>query len=198
MAIIPLSSDAVFSIQLYTIHTSWRIQRVWNIAEIPYPKKDHRLPAILSQEEVAQLIDAASTAFHRTLLMTLHATGARNAEVTRLKFSDVDSKRMVIHIQGGKGRKDRDDRRNGRGGPGKSQTLGFRRKRCQCSRSSSSNLGLSITSHRYENRLAGVPASRPARGPPERCASSHAAALFCDASPRGWCGPAHHSNPVRS
>jgi integrase/recombinase XerD len=84
------------------------LKRAWNIADTPYPKGVHRLPAILSQEEVAQLIDAVSTAFHRTLLMTLYATGARNAEVTRLKFSDVDSKRMVIHIQGGKGRKDRD------------------------------------------------------------------------------------------
>jgi integrase/recombinase XerD len=84
------------------------LKKGWSIAETPYPKKDHRLPAILSQEEVAQLIQAASTSFHRTLLMTLYATGARNAELTRLKFSDVDSKRMVIHIQGGKGRKDRD------------------------------------------------------------------------------------------
>jgi integrase len=40
--------------------------------------------------------------------MTLYATGVRNAELTRLKVSDVDSKRMVIHIQGGKGRRDRD------------------------------------------------------------------------------------------
>jgi site-specific recombinase XerD len=84
------------------------LRRAWSVADTPYPKRSHRLPAILSQEEVAQLIDAASTAFHRTLLMTLYATGARNAESTRLKFSDVDSKRMVIHIQGGKGRKDRD------------------------------------------------------------------------------------------
>jgi integrase/recombinase XerD len=84
------------------------LRRAWSVADTPYPKRSHRLPAILSQEEVAQLIDAASTAFHRTLLMTLYATGARNAELTRLKFSAVDSKRMVIHIQGGKGRKDRD------------------------------------------------------------------------------------------
>jgi integrase/recombinase XerD len=84
------------------------LKRAWSIADTPYPKRDHRLPAILSQEEVAQLIAAASTAFHRTLLLTLYATGARNAEVTHLKFSDVDSKRMVVHIQGGKGRKDRD------------------------------------------------------------------------------------------
>jgi integrase/recombinase XerD len=84
------------------------LKKCWSIAETPYPKKDHGLPAILSQEEVAQLIQAAGTSFHRTLLMTLYATGARNAELTRLKFGDVDKQRMVIHIQGGKGRKDRD------------------------------------------------------------------------------------------
>src|SRR5258705_6428845 len=84
------------------------LKKGWSIAETPYPKKDHRLPAILSQEEVAQLIDAASTLFHRTLLITLYATGVRRAELTHLKVSDIDSKRMVIHIQGGKGRKDRD------------------------------------------------------------------------------------------
>jgi site-specific recombinase XerD len=40
--------------------------------------------------------------------MTLYATGVRDAELTRLKVSDIDSRRMVIHIQGGKGRQDRD------------------------------------------------------------------------------------------
>jgi integrase/recombinase XerD len=84
------------------------LKRPWSIADTPYPKKLHRLPTILGQEEVAQLIDAACTPFRRTILMTLYATGVRNAELTRLKISDIDSKRMVIHIQGGKGRKDRD------------------------------------------------------------------------------------------
>src|SRR6266853_1207456 len=50
------------------------LKRTWSIADTPYPKGAHRLPAILSQEEVAQLIQAASTSFHRTLLMTLYAT----------------------------------------------------------------------------------------------------------------------------
>src|SRR5215471_18549982 len=54
------------------------LKKPWSIADTPYPKKTHRLPPILSQEEVAQLIDAASTPFHRTLLMTLYA-GVRNA-----------------------------------------------------------------------------------------------------------------------
>jgi len=84
------------------------LKRAWSIADTPYPKKDHRLPAILSQEEVTQLIAAASTAFHRTLLLTLYATGVRRAELTHLKVTDIDSQRMVIHVQGGKGRKDRD------------------------------------------------------------------------------------------
>src|SRR6202140_4260555 len=84
------------------------LRRAWSIADTPYPKGAHHLPAILSQQEVAQLIQAAGTSFHRTLLMTLYAPGVRRAELTHLKVSDIDSKRMVIHVQGGKGRKDRD------------------------------------------------------------------------------------------
>ena len=84
------------------------LKRGWSIAETPYPKKVLHLPEILSQDEVARLIDAAEFPFHRILLMTLYATGARRAEVARLKISDIDSQRMVIHIRGGKGRKDRD------------------------------------------------------------------------------------------
>jgi integrase/recombinase XerD len=84
------------------------LKKAWSIAETPYPKQGFRLPTILSQEEVARLIDAALTPFHRTLLMTLYATGVRRAELTHLKVSDIDSQRMVIHVRGGKGRKDRD------------------------------------------------------------------------------------------
>jgi integrase/recombinase XerD len=84
------------------------LKKAWSIAETPYPKKAHRIPTILSQQEVAQLIDAARSPYQRILLMTLYATGVRNAELARLKVSDIDSQRMVIHIQGGKGRRDRD------------------------------------------------------------------------------------------
>ena len=84
------------------------LRKAWSVADTPYPKRTHRLPAILSQEEVAQLIDAACPPFHRTILTTLYATGARCAELTHLKLSDIDNKHMVIHIQDGKERKDRD------------------------------------------------------------------------------------------
>jgi site-specific recombinase XerD len=83
------------------------LRKPWSIAETPYPKKVQRLPIILSPEEVTQLIDSALTPFHRILLMTLYATGVRRAELARL-ITDIDSRRMIIHIQGGKGRKDRD------------------------------------------------------------------------------------------
>src|SRR5229473_183209 len=84
------------------------LKKAWSVEETPYPKTTRRLPTVLSQEEVARLIDAACPPLHRTLLMTLYATGLRRAELARLKVSDVDSQRMVIHVQGGKGRKDRD------------------------------------------------------------------------------------------
>ncbi len=75
--------------------------RTWKLALL-------HLPQILSQQEVARLIDATETPFQRMLVMTLYATGARRAEVAQLKVSDIDSERMVVHIRGGKGRKDRD------------------------------------------------------------------------------------------
>jgi site-specific recombinase XerD len=84
------------------------LRKAWSIADTPYPKKARRLPTILSREEVAQLLQAARTSYQRILLMSLYATGARRAELTHLKVSDIDSQRMVVHIRGGKGRKDRD------------------------------------------------------------------------------------------
>ncbi len=84
------------------------LRRAWSLADTPYPKMTRSLPTILSQEEVAQLLRAARTPCERILLMALYATGARRSELTHLKVSDIDSQRMVVHIRGGKGRKDRD------------------------------------------------------------------------------------------
>jgi site-specific recombinase XerD len=84
------------------------LKKTWSVDETPYPKRVIRLPKIFSPEEVARLIDSATTPFYRTILMTLYATGVRRAELAHLKVSDIDSQRMVIHVQGGKGRKDRD------------------------------------------------------------------------------------------
>jgi site-specific recombinase XerD len=58
----------------------------------------------LSQEEVTRLIESALSPFHRTILVTLYATGVRRAELANLKTNDIDSQRMVIRVRGGKGR----------------------------------------------------------------------------------------------
>jgi integrase/recombinase XerD len=84
------------------------LNKPWRGHEMPYPKKSMHLPVIWSPDEVARLIDAARTRFYRTIIMTLYATGMRRAEVAALKVCDVDSARMVLHVQEGKGRKDRD------------------------------------------------------------------------------------------
>ena len=84
------------------------LRKAWSLADTPYPKKTHHLPTVLSREEVTQLLQAARTPSQRILLVTLYATGARNSELTHLRGTDIDSQRMVVHIRGGKGRKDRD------------------------------------------------------------------------------------------
>ena len=75
---------------------------------LPYPKTRKKLPNILSQEEVARLINSSSSLFERTLLMVLYGTGMRRSELARLKIDHIDSQRMVIHVVDGKGHKDRD------------------------------------------------------------------------------------------
>jgi integrase/recombinase XerD len=76
--------------------------------DLPYPKKQRRLPTILSLEEVGQLIDAAGNLQQRAILMVLYGTGMRRAEVSRLKVADIDSRRMIIRVEHGKGGHDRD------------------------------------------------------------------------------------------
>jgi integrase/recombinase XerD len=84
------------------------LRRPWTMAETPDPRQTFRLPKILSPEQVLRLIEAAPTALYHILLMTLYATGLRRAELAHLQVADIDSERMVIHVKGGKGCKDRD------------------------------------------------------------------------------------------
>lgn len=84
------------------------LKKPWNVEETPYPKKRLHLPVVLSVDEVSRLIESALTPFHRTILITLYATGVRRAELAKLQIADIDSQRMVVHVRGGKGRKDRD------------------------------------------------------------------------------------------
>jgi integrase len=76
--------------------------------DLPYPKDRRRLPTVLSLEEVTRLINAAGNLQQRALLMTHYGTGMRRTEVALLKVSDVDSQRMMIRVERGKGGAGRD------------------------------------------------------------------------------------------
>lgn len=74
---------------------------------IPFPKKEKKLPVVLSRHETIRFLKTPKNLKHRVMLMTTYAGGLRVSEVTSLCCRDVDSQRMVIHIRLAKGRKDR-------------------------------------------------------------------------------------------
>jgi integrase/recombinase XerD len=82
------------------------LKRAFLLQDIPFPRKEQRLPLILSQEEVARILTAPSHLKSRALLMTIYATGLRRSEAAHLRVNDIDSARMTITVHG-KGQKDR-------------------------------------------------------------------------------------------
>jgi integrase/recombinase XerD len=83
------------------------LHRDWMIEYIPYPRREDKLPVVLSPAEVAAVFEATHNLKHRTILMTIYAAGLRVSEVTHLRASDIDSQRQVIRVRQGKGHKDR-------------------------------------------------------------------------------------------
>jgi site-specific recombinase XerD len=79
----------------------------WLIEHIPFPKKERKLPVVLSFDELREFFQAVANLKHRTVLMTMYASGLRIAEALALELHDIDSRRMVIRVRQGKGRRDR-------------------------------------------------------------------------------------------
>ena len=71
-------------------------------------KRKRRLPTILSQEEVGRLIDSSKNLFHYAMLLTMYSTGLRRSELCRLKVANIDSQRMMLRVERGKGDVDRE------------------------------------------------------------------------------------------
>ena len=84
------------------------LRRSWVMEEmIPMPKRPEALPTVLSPDEVVEFLECVPLAKHRAILMSCYAAGLRVSEVIRLKPGDIDTRRMVIGIEQGKGRRDR-------------------------------------------------------------------------------------------
>lgn len=77
------------------------------IESLPRPKRENKLPNVLSTEEVLKILKCITNLKHRAILFLTYSAGLRVSETVSLKISDIDSKRMLIHIRQSKGRKDR-------------------------------------------------------------------------------------------
>jgi len=71
------------------------------------PRKEHTLPKVLSKEEIKNIIEATSTIKHRCILSLMYSSGIRIGELLNLKIEDIDSKRMLVRVNQGKGKRDR-------------------------------------------------------------------------------------------
>jgi site-specific recombinase XerD len=84
------------------------LKKEWAFEDvIPAPRKPQKLPVILSPEEVLQFLDCIAGVKHRAILTTCYAAGLRISEAVRLTLPDIDSARIVIRVDQGKGQKDR-------------------------------------------------------------------------------------------
>jgi integrase/recombinase XerD len=77
------------------------------VAHLPFVRKPRKLPVVLSPEEVCRFLEAAPGLKYKAALSVAYWAGLRASEVVSLKPTDIDSKRMVIRVEQGKGRKDR-------------------------------------------------------------------------------------------
>jgi site-specific recombinase XerD len=84
------------------------LKKNWSVEDIiPAPKKPQKLPIVLSPEEVVQFLGSVASRKHRAILTTCYAAGLRVSEAVALTLPPIDSKRMVLRIEQGKGQKDR-------------------------------------------------------------------------------------------
>ena len=100
----PTATIALCGIKFYYERT---LQREWTILHLVRPRREKKLPVVLSREEVRQVLGEVRIPVYRACLTTIYSCGLRLLEGARLKVADVDSARMMVRIHG-KGNKDRD------------------------------------------------------------------------------------------
>ncbi|NLR94102.1 tyrosine-type recombinase/integrase [Flammeovirga agarivorans] len=83
------------------------LERDYCFYNIQRPKPREKLPVVLSTEEVKSIFLNIQNLKHRAILMTIYSAGLRIGEVINLELKDIDSQRMLIRVEGGKGNKDR-------------------------------------------------------------------------------------------
>jgi site-specific recombinase XerD len=77
------------------------------IGHLPRPQKERKLPDVLTEKEVSRIFSEVKNLKHRTMLMFAYASGLRVSELISIRVEDIDTGRKLVHIRGGKGKKDR-------------------------------------------------------------------------------------------
>lgn len=77
------------------------------VGSLPRPRKEKKLPIVLSREDVIRIFESVNNIKHKAILMLAYSVGLRVSEVVKLRLQDIDTKRNMIHIKAAKGRKDR-------------------------------------------------------------------------------------------
>lgn len=81
--------------------------REWETIKIRRPRREKRLPVVMSQSEMERLISCTKNLKHKAMLMLAYSSGLRREELQKIKASSIDSSRMQVHVVQGKGKKDR-------------------------------------------------------------------------------------------
>ena len=97
-------NQAVNSVKFYYEVVMGMPNRFYSIER---PRPEHKLPKVISQEEVADLIKNTSNLKHKCIISLLYSAGLRRGELLNLKTEDIDSKRMLIYVNAAKGKRDR-------------------------------------------------------------------------------------------
>ncbi len=175
----------------FLYHTTLKRDRT--TFSIPSMRQPGKLPTILSREEVERIIAHATNVKHRTMLMTIYAAGLRLNEALHLRVTDIDSARMTIRVEQGKGGKDRYTVLSRRlldalrvyWKSGRPSTWLFP------SQETGEPLHPTALQRAYQQ-------AKLHAGHHQTRRHSRAASCVCDAPPRGRRRPPHHSTPARA
>jgi integrase/recombinase XerD len=97
---VPTINSIVSALRFFFTHTIDRPDLARRLARVAHPRT---LPVVLSRDEVARLLDATTCLKHQAALSVAYGAGLRVAEVSALKVTDIDSERMLIRVERGKG-----------------------------------------------------------------------------------------------
>jgi integrase/recombinase XerD len=102
-------SSSTFNVVFYAIKFFYQytLQRDWPTFELIQPPREQKLPVVLSRDEVRRVLGCVRRPHYRVCLSTIYACGLRVGEGVALQVADIDGQRKVLHVRGGKGRKDR-------------------------------------------------------------------------------------------